>query len=480
MIRRMIGALLLLSAPSVSASTLEVSAPFTDLAVLQQGAPARFRGQARPGARVELEFRGARYLTWASPSSGEWSLTLPPLSPGASAGPAEDVLIRSGRSRIRLRDVRVGEVWLCSGQSNMEFPLWKAKGGSSEIARSANPGLRFLTLDKRHSDRPAGPSARALEKASWRASEPSSAGDFSAVCYFFGKELQARLGVTVGLIQSAWGGTPAEAWATRATLASDPELAPILSYREGAEIPKGHPEWAAQAIYNEMIHPLLGYAIRGVNWYQGETNAWRAKQYLRLLPALIEDWRRGWGVNGLPFQIVQLPGYGQPPALPGRSAWAELREAQALAALSVPNVGMVTTLDLGEPDDIHPERKREIGERLATLARKQVYGEKRLQATGPVLARAERDGKRVLLEFEAGSGPLHEIRGPSPCFAVAGADGIFHWADARITSSTQIVVTAPGVPDPRGVRYAWADNPDCVLVNLAGWVAGSFRSQVSP
>ncbi|MFQ5503729.1 MAG: sialate O-acetylesterase, partial [Planctomycetota bacterium] len=344
-------------------------------------------------------------------------------------------------------------------------------------------------------------------KGSWRRCSPASIPDFSAVAYFFGRHLHRELGVPIGLIQSAWGGTPAEAWTSTEALAGTPELAPILE--RWRKILAGYPEarrrheqrlaaWKKaprakrgrrprpprgprhqhrpSGLYQGMIHPLTRLRTRGVIWYQGEANASRAYQYRTLFPLMIRDWRRAFGQDRLPFLFVQLANFKLRRG-DGRS-WAELREAQ-LMTLAFPDTAMAVTIDIGNPADIHPKNKQEVGRRLALAALARVHG-RELVFSGPIYRSHRQSGNTIVLEFDHVHGGL-ATRG-SPVlegFEIAGADRKFHPAKARIRGD-RVLVRSDKVGKPVAVRYAWADNPVCNLVNEAELPASPFRTDDWP
>jgi sialate O-acetylesterase len=411
---------------------------------------------------------------------------------------------------VTLHNVLVGEVWICSGQSNMEFGLSDALNGQQEVAEANYPMIRLLTVPRDVAVQP-----QPDVKATWVACAPESAGRFSAVGYFFGRDLQQKLGVPVGLIHTSWGGTPVEAWTSRETLEATEEAKPLLERWEKAlaaypEAKKRYDremaEWkdlAAEAgrdgqpaptqpraplgpdspslpagLYNGMIAPLVPYCIRGAIWYQGEANAARAYQYRALFKALIRDWRRAWGQGDFPFVFVQLANFKQAAAQPGESDWAELREAQTMA-LQLPETGMAVTIDIGDAGNIHPKNKQEVGRRLALAALATAYGQNVI-ASGPLYESMAVEGNKARLRFKNVGGGL-EARGGEPLkgFAIAGADRRFVWAEARIEGQTA-VVRSDQVPEPAAVRYAWADNPVCNLYNKEGLPASPFRTDVWP
>ncbi|CAN5466448.1 sialate O-acetylesterase [soil metagenome] len=622
----------------------EVSLPklVGDYMVLQRDQPINIWGWADPGEDIQVIFRNQRISTQADPS-GEWKITLASEKAG---GPFD--LVISGTNTIRIKDVLLGDVWVCSGQSNMEWPLGRLEEKySDEIANAQNNEIRFLTVENNTASTP----QKDIKSSGWQIASPETVKDFSAVGYFFGRDLYQTYKIPVGLISSDWGGTVAEAWTSPEALKKFPEFRAevekmtgesaeepekefqqkltewnkayrkadqsaglnvkswagskiddkswnsmtlptlwesaglpdfdgIVWFRKEVNIPKslagkdltlslgaiddndsswfngqfigstnqynmnrkykvpgkivkagkniiavkvvdsgggggiwGEPDamrvvagnetiplqgsWKYKValdhkdlppkpqdinnpnkpavLFNGMIAPLLPYAIKGVIWYQGESNASRAKQYQKLFPALIRDWRTQWGQKDLPFLFVQLANFMEPKEEPGESAWAELREAQ-FQTLALPNTGMAVIIDIGEANDIHPKNKLDVGKRLALAARKIAYQEE-LVYSGPVFESFGIKGDKAILQFkETGSGL--ETKGGSELkeFYVAGSDKKFYRAKAVIENN-QVIVSHEQVPEPVAVRYAWADNPEeANLYNQEGLPASPFRT----
>ncbi len=479
---------------------VRLPALISDHAVLQQGMAVAIWGTAENGESVTVKFRGQQVSATAA-ADGKWRVLLDPMDAG---GPFEMTI--SGHNSITLRDVMVGEVWICSGQSNMEWPVSRAMNSEQEIAQAGNPRIRFLTVKRAVSDKP-------LEdvSGSWELSTPESVKEFSAVGYFFGREIQRSIEAPVGLIDSSWGGTPAESWTSDAALRADRFLDPILwqwkrtlaeypsakqryerqlkeweeqsarARAEGKPVPQrpappqgpGHP-WTPSGLYNAMIAPLIPLAMRGAIWYQGESNArpYRSFEYRRLFQTMIEDWRRAWD-QPFPFLFVQLANFMQRKSEPEDSSWAELRESQS-HALGLPNTGMAVIIDIGEADDIHPKNKQEVGRRLSLSARAIAYGED-LVYSGPVYGGVKLEGKQIRIRFGHTGRGLEAKGGRLEGFAIAGKDRRFVWAEAMIEGNT-VVVSSPQVPSPVAVRYAWADNPGCNLYNRDGLPASPFRT----
>jgi len=616
--------------------------------VLQQGREIHLWGKADPGEVVTASLAGSRAKA-TTDASGAWSIDLPALPAG---GPF--TLIIRGKKEIVIRDVLIGEVWLASGQSNMTYSLDGSENGATEAAHANYAEIRLFTVPRRIA---LSPQASTLP-AHWEICTPETARSFSAVAYFFAREIQRKLNVPVGVIESAWPGTTIETWIAPEVLHADPDLRsvteewdratpaqksfaerplpfdlefddfelipvlgepaskPLANFDDGSarlttggsfsyswmDAPKatfelvspgrgangfaarvagtldgeqdsiltanyklnGSPEdlssyaairfwvrgngsfrfrskqptitdyddyatpmltataewrpitipfrdlrqegWGVvrdftaaaltgfsiecltslgyapmpvSGLYEGMITPLLPYRVRGALWYQGESNALKARQYRKLLPALIQNWRDGFQEKDLDFLIVQLPNHGAIPQEPGESAWAELREAQLMTVQQAPNTGLAVTIDVGDPKDLHPPRKREVGQRLAMWALGTAYKQPG-EYSGPLYASMEIHGGDVQLHFtHVGAGLATrdgtELRG----FAVAGADREFHWAEAHVVGDT-VVVSSPSVQKPAAVRYAWGDSPDCNLINKDGLPASPFRTDDWP
>lgn len=613
---------------------------FTSRMVLQRTMPVRLRGATHPNALVAIRF-GAIHVETQSDAEGQWQVELPPMA--ASAQPTE-LRLESVGTVVALSDVLVGEVWFCSGQSNMEFPMERALDEGAFTVDANNPCLRLLHVEVNGREEP----LDALYGQQWEFCSPENADKFSAVAYYFGQELQARLQVPVGLIHASLGGTVIESWmsldslqqipavaeevadfeqllahsrATRLTgvCEDEPQLefdardsvgyhlgwaepetdvagwpqmnlprqwqqqgyeqSGVFWFRREVEMPsqwlgrdlkvslgaidksdvaywngeligmtlkspdsyKQNREYIVPAslvrsgantlsvrvrsemfdggitgpaqtmfvacpalgesspmslsgawhfqvendygfrtlkapaqLFNGMVAPYCDFAMRGVIWYQGESNAAKPEEYKVLFPAMVQDWRRAWGQESLAFHFVQLPNYRAPSDQPGvESAWANFREAQT-AALQLPNTGMAVAIDLGEEEDIHPRSKWQVGQRLAWSALSQSYGVATIPASGPRLRAIQFESERVRVIFDLFGSSL-AVRGDSlDGFAVAGVDGVFFWADAVLDGDT-VVLSIAQVTAPKYVRFAWADNPTCTLYNSFGQPAVPFR-----
>jgi sialate O-acetylesterase len=624
-----------------------------DNMVLQQGMKVRIWGEANAGENVIVTF-DKKSVSAVADTQGRWQVWIGPLNKG---GPSELTV-----NSLIIKNVLVGEVWLCSGQSNMEWPLINTINGAETVAEAKNPEIRLFRVEHQTSATPLND-----VQGHWVVTTPEEAANFSAVGYFFGRELYQHLKVPIGLINSSWGGTPAEAWTTHDGLLSSPELKPILDryqsslnalpqakeayaralaqweeknlyldtgnkgealgyadpsastndwskidlpkqletagllidgavwFRKEVELPESwsgkdlvlkltpiddhdvtyfngtkigatgretpnsymvprkyvvpgslvkagrnviairvfdsageggfsrggamsiepngdgdsqaislrgewdyrvelalepkHPDWGTRpeaigvsnqnnpsVLYNAMIAPLVRFTIRGVIWYQGESNAGRAYQYRTLFPVMIRSWRNAWG-REFPFYFVQLANWHASKAEPDESDWAELREAQSMT-LREPQTGMAVTIDIGDENDIHPRNKLDVGRRLAAWALAETYRQK-IIPSGPLFDRFTIEGDKVRIRFKHGAGLKTSDSGPLKGFAIAGEDRRFVWADARIDGDT-VIVSSPKVVKPVAVRYGWADNPIANLYNKAGLPASPFRTDDWP
>lgn len=453
-----------IAAPAVQAE-VRIPSLFTHHMVLQRQAPIAVWGWADPGEAITVTIGGAAANAVAS-IDGMWRMELPAMEAG---GP--HTLLITGENTITINDVMLGEVWICSGQSNMEWSVARSNNAEAEVAAADHTGIRLFTVPNKIADEPQSECG-----GTWRVCSPNEVNSFSAVGYFFGRELHRALDVPIGLIDSTWGGTPVEAWTARSELESAGVFGPLLE-RWDAQPEKQSPHRPA-SLYNGMIHPLAPYGLRGAIWYQGESNASRAQQYRALFPAMIRNWRSVWRQEDQSFYFVQLANFKQRQDEPGPSDWAELREAQTLT-LGLPHTGMAVIIDIGEAKDIHPRNKQDVGKRLALWALAKNYG-RSVVHSGPIYKSMKKQGKQIILNFNhVGGGFWAKGRDSLAGFAIAGEDRKFVWANARMRGN-RIIVSHPDVPDPVAVRYGWADNPDCNLFNREGLPASPFRTDDWP
>jgi len=482
----------LASRPGTAHADVTLPHIFSDHMVLQRDATVPVWGAAAPGDDVTVTMEGQTVKTQAGPD-GKWRTDLKSLTAG---GPF--VMTVTGRNTVTFQDVLVGDVWLASGQSNMEFALsWGYKGIGPDPALQCNtPRIRQVRLDHVASETPLTDIPN-----QWNVAAPEIGKTFSAAAFYFARELQNHLNVPIGIIQCPWSGTPIEAWTSREASEVEPALKPLLDahdqqlpilrekrlidFAEAASVAPAGQTLALPAdpaakpsfcnLYNGMIAPLEPFAIKGVIWYQGENNANNAALYKIQLPLLIRDWRSHWGQGDFPFLFVQLANFGGGGNEVVNSPWAELREAQ-LQSLSEPKTAMATIIDIGDPNNVHPADKLDVGIRLATAARAVAYGEN-IEYCGPLYQSAQLNEDHITVSFtHIGTGLVVKGGGALGGFLVAGKDQKFYPATASIVGN-QVVVSSPQVPEPVAVRYAWSNSPTGEnLTNDTGFPASPFRT----
>jgi sialate O-acetylesterase len=481
----------------------DVSLPaiFSDNMVLQQKTNAAMWGWADPGEQIQVENSWSKKVVkTVADQKGHWKIFIQT----ARAGGPYEIIIK-GKNTINLKNVLLGEVWLCSGQSNMEFPVAKVSGTSysgvnnseQEIQQANYPDLRMFIVEKKSSAVP-------LEDArgSWYICSPATVGKFSAVAYYFGKEILSNVGVPVGLIHTSWGGTPAESWISKEVLQSDTDFIPILDrYNKSLEdYNKAYKTYSGQKsqwekdsalardkgdtipaalkkpvevryflgpaqLYNSMLYPLIPYSLRGSIWYQGESNSGRAYQYRKLLPAMINSWRKEWKMN-FPFYLVQIAPY--------KDYGPEIREAQLMIYRSVRKTGLVVLTDAGDSVNNHPKNKEIVGKRLALWALAKDYGRKELNFSGPLYKTFKIEGPAIRIQFDFADGLILKDSTTNE-FTVAGPDHKFIPAAAKIEGNT-VVVWSNKITNPIAVRFSWKNVPHPVLYNGSGLPASPFRT----
>lgn len=522
---RWLGWILFLASGPLAA--VETASVFTDHMVLQRRIVVPVWGWAEPGEDITVAI-DQQVKTAKADQAGRWMVRLDPME----AGEPRTMSVTGRSGSLQFADILLGEVWVCSGQSNMAWPLKQALNGKQEVAAANDPELRLFNVPNAMNatgpqDRLANdnPNTR-MDYCLWRPCSPESASEFSAVAYFMGRDLRQALHVPVGLISNAVGGSPIAAWISHPALMADADFKAVAQYYDGLanyveKTPEGRKDLADRraeydarqaelrasgkpplwpqtyadpmhawgfgcSLFNALTNPLIPYAIRGVVWYQGEAEWQWMESYRGILPILIKDWRGRWGQGDFPFLIVQLPNWSKPSPEPDAGGWATLREGQLLT-LKIPNTAMAVTIDVGEAESIHPLDKQDVGGRLALAARGVVYGEK-IVYSGPVYRGMKIEGNAIRLSFaQVGSGlmvgrklPLQatseDTAGKLRRFAIAGEDGKWVWGEAVIDRD-EVVVSSPNVPKPVAVRYAWANNPDgCNLYNKEGLPASPFRT----
>ncbi len=431
---------------------------FGDHMVLQQNAEVTVWGWGNPGEEVSVtgSWNQETVKTKAS-NLAQWQVKL---KTPAAGGPFTVAV--KGHNAINLTDVLIGEVWLCSGQSNMEWTTQAGiDKGAPEIPKANFPSIRFFTVPRRSAD-----GAQLDVEGQWVVCTPQTMPHFSAIGYFFGRQIHQTLNMPMGLINSSWGGTPAEVWVNPQTIAQNQNLTQAAAKLE--EVPWG-PVKPGKA-YNAMIAPLIPYRVAGALWYQGEANVSDPGNYAQLLPALIQNWRQQWQQD-FPFYLVQLAPYkyGRP------HEGAMLREAQR-RSLNIPNTGMVVISDIGNKDDIHPRNKIDVGLRLANLALAKTYGKKDIVYSGPMYKSMTVEGNKIRINFDhAETGLVIKSGKDLTHFEIAGPDNQFVPASAKI-SGKAVIVQAKEIKNPVAVRFAWDNIAEPNLFNKAGLPASTFHT----
>ena len=491
----------------IARADVKLPAIIGDNMVLQRAIDVPIWGWADPGEKVTVTL-GEQSKSATACDKGKWMVRLDSMKEG---GPT--TMTVAGKNTITLQNILIGEVWVCSGQSNMGMTVNRCNDAEEEIASANYPEIRLFSVPLLGTQVP-----QYDCKGKWVVCSPETIPNFTAAGYFFGWEVYKNIKMPVGLINTSWGGSSCEAWVRRDLLEADPAYAELLASfakrcatydpeaakanyekqkarwkeavakakAEGKPVPRApraprDPRTGQHRpanLYNGMILPILPYAIRGAIWYQGESNAGRAYQYRDLFPKMINNWRKDWGQGDFPFYFVQLANFMAVKPEPTESAWAELREAQTMT-LSYPNTGQAVIIDIGEADDIHPKNKQDVGKRLALWALVKDYG-RELVYSGPMYKCMKKDGSEIALSFDhVGGGLVAKGGEPLKGFAIAGEDKKFVWADAKIEGD-KVVVSSPDVADPVAVRYAWADNPICNLYNKEDLPACPFRTDEWP
>jgi sialate O-acetylesterase len=494
----------LLAISPAFAAGLTVPAVFSDNMVVQQDmvVPVWGKGDAGDNITVTLDKYTAKSVVG---QDGKWRCDLPKMTAG---GPFTMTI--AGKTKIDIANVLIGEVWFCSGQSNMDFELSRVNNAGEEIKAANYPTLRLFTARQVVAGTP-----QDNVPGKWIIITPENAAKITALGYFFGREIIKSRKVPVGLVQASCGWTPAESWMSREALMSDPDFHYIVKRWDDSAAPDAKAkydqamiEWKtasdtatkdgkplpvkplkpadpnfihrASGLWNGSVFPLIPYAIRGAIWYQGETNEVRAHQYRKLFSTLITYWRKAWGIGDFPFLFVQVASVLPPDPVPIESEWAELRESQAMA-LKLPNTGMAVTVDIGDEKDVHPKNKQDVGLRLGLVARAKVYGEKKLEYSGPQYKSMKVKNGQAVLSFDyIGKGLVVKGGEPLKGFYICGPDKKFVTAQAKI-SGKNVIVWSDAVKEPVSVRYAWANNPmGCNLFNKADLPAVPFRTDDWP
>ncbi|MEI6714890.1 MAG: sialate O-acetylesterase [Verrucomicrobiota bacterium] len=492
--------------PATLQAELKLPAIISSHMVLQQKQANPIWGWDTPGTKVTVSFAGQTKSAEAG-QDGKWTVKL-------DAVPANDqpqsIKITAGGQNVELEDVLVGEVWMCSGQSNMGFVLGSDWNGDLEAAASNHPKLRLIKVPQLGTQE-----LKNDFKGEWKSTTPQTATSFSAVGFLFGRYLHEVLGVPVGLIDNAWGGSAAEAWIRRDTIENDPRFAALMEKTKSGEAfrltEKAKEEYAAEMekhkvaaakakeagkpvprppqspeawmsgnqrpgnIFAGVVNPTLGYGMKGVIWYQGEANAGRAWEYAQLFPFMIEQWRKEWNQGQFPFYWVQLADYLKEEKNPGESSWAELRESQT-KTMSLPNTGQAVIIDLGEGKDIHPKNKHDVAARLVRWALAKDYGVK-IAYRSPEFKTLEINENKAVVTIDCFGSALRTFDVEEAIgFAVCGEDHQWHWATGKVLGKDKVELTCEAVPKPIAVRYAWANNPVCNVTSFEGLPLTPFRT----
>ncbi|MDQ8192930.1 sialate O-acetylesterase [Coraliomargarita sp. SDUM461004] len=486
-----------------SGAELTTGTPFQDGAVLQHGKVLPIWGTAEPKESVTLKFAEQTTVTQAD-QEGNWMVELQPL-PISRQG--LEMTISTPSQTKRVKDILVGDVWICAGQSNMAFKLRQTENADEAIATADYPLIRQLLMP----NNPSGDKPQSFVKAEWTSASSSTAGEFSGVAYYFGRELYESLNIPIGLINASVGGTGVEAWTSQEALQNDPNYpaiqqrwqqvmavypAKMEQFKQNVEVWKNAREDAIKrnisplpraprkpagpqdrnrpsALFNGMINPLIPYAAKGFIWYQGEHNAFRSDEYASLFMTMITQWRNDFAQGSLPFYFVQLPNRDLE-SDGSRVAWAALRLEQA-KALTLPNTGMAVTIDIGDSRDTHPKNKLDVGRRLAWIALSQTY-HKKIPYASPTLKQAKAQGSEMLLTFKAHDG-LELREDVLPAFEIRGSSD-YELANVSLSGNT-VTLSSPKVKNPTAARYAWSNDPPVALYSKAGLPAAPFSIDIT-
>lgn len=491
-------ALAIVLSSTIAEANVKLPNIFGQHMVLQRLQKNKVWGMADPGEAVTVKINGQTQETTAA-ADGTWQVMLDPIPAG---GPYEFVV--KGKNEIVFTNVLVGEVWVCSGQSNMQWSVDASNDPDLERLAAKFPKIRMINFPQIGVQEP----IWTHDDRQWMVCSPNTVGSFSAVGYFFARQLNETLDIPIGMINNAWGGSSCEAWIRRDILAADSLYKPLmdrwaqtestapariaelvakeaqLNEDEKKELGSLRGQLAGNArpgnIYNGVLKSHLGYGIKGAIWYQGESNAGRAYQYRDLFPLMIKSWRDEWKQGDFPFYWVQLADFQAEKPQPDESAWAELREAQTMTMSRLPKTGEAVIIDIGEGKDIHPKNKVDVGRRLARWALANDYGVKIAFHSPQYKSMAKKDNKIVLtFDFIDGGWRPFDVAEPRG-FSIAGADSKFVWAKAAIQKDNTIEVYSGDVASPEAVRYGWADNPAVNMFNGAGLPLTPFRTDDRP
>ncbi|HBG25991.1 MAG: hypothetical protein A2Y10_13725 [Planctomycetes bacterium GWF2_41_51] len=490
---------------SISIAAITLPSIISDNMVLQADSIAPIWGNAEPNSKITIcPSWNKETIVTESDDQGKWTAKIKTPKKGKKC----KLIISCGKESRTITNILIGQVWLCSGQSNMQWTVKQSTNADKELLEAKFPNIRLFSVKRAVAEEPQNDCF-----GQWVECNAETAAEFSAVGYYFGKKLHKKLRTPVGLINSSYGGTPAQSWTSKDTLINDPSLKQYVitdannkankdvyekQYAQTLNewkkevmktVAAGKPakrkpkpplelreEQKSASIYNAMIHPLIPFAIKGVIWYQGESNASNADNailYRTLFPAMISNWRNDWQQGDFPFYYVQLAAFGKTDLT--KSNWALLREAQTMT-LSLPNTGMAVAMDIGEPNNIHPKNKQEVGKRLAIWAFAKDYGYKNIIYSGPIYKSMQIEDDKIRIFFDyAKSGLKTPKRQSLKGFAIAGENGKFVWANATIEDGT-VLVWSDQIKNPKHVRYGWTDYIECNLYNKKNLPASPFRT----
>lgn len=463
--------ILLLNLSCINLAQAEIKLPeiLSSNMVLQRNTTVQLWGWADGKEKITITASWlAEPLQLTADKEGSWQIGVKT----TNSKEAQTISIKGESAEITLENVLFGEVWLCSGQSNMEqslngYPGQPTFGGGLAIAKSKNKNLRLFTVERANSKTPLKDIG---EHRTWEMASPANVRDFSAVAYFFGMQLQEILDVPVGMIHSSWGGTPIESWMSMETMEKFKKI-------DLDTVTLARKHYIPTTLYNAMIHPLVPYTLKGTLWYQGESNRNKPDDYRKYMPALVDDWRSKWEIGDFPFYYVQIAPYyyNEPDAFQTVKNTAFLREAQLESLADIPNSGMAITMDIGEELCIHPAKKKEVADRLLFHALNQTYGFETIDCESPVFERLEFKDDGLVLKFthaETGLYTPHGLKG----FEIAGADRVFYPAQAEILNRRDVFVKSAEVEKPVAVRYAWRNWIEGTLFDVNLLPAPSFRT----
>ena len=444
---------------------LSVPSFFSDHMVLQREKPINIWGTASAGERISVTLGNAQKST-RTDKNGKWSVSLPPMQ----AGGPYTLNVKSLKQTLSFTDILIGEVWICSGQSNMEFRLRSANHATEEVAAANYPQIRSFNVIQEMGHTP-----KADLKGKWEVCSPASASDFSAVGYFFVRELYQKLNIPIGFINSSWGGTDIEPWISGEYLRKLPAFAEKVDSVASLPLTEKVSPHAGTALYNAMIHPIKQFTIKGTIWYQGESNLNNPQVYKRLFPAMVRSWRKEWNQGEFPFYYVQIAPYDYGRKNADKTEAAEIRQVQLECLKEIPNAGMVVTADIGNRTCVHPSDKESVGKRLALWALAKTYQRSGTPYSGPLYKSFTIDKEKIIVEFDYAEMGMTSYDREIVGFEIAGKDGIYYPAKAVLfDNKTKVMLTSDQVPEPVGVKYGFRNYQPLNLFSNFGLPASPF------